>query len=521
MKIKFKSLVVTALVLLMVVFASSCKKNKVEKVAVDTQFVVALFSDTVSLREIIRDMDSTTQTWLRVRNDSLFVFYVDTIKNVLKASDLLSNIDDMSFNTTTQFSMPSYDPTNNHDTIIDVDRFMTVPFHYDGYNIEEVLLRGGELSFNFEVIPAIEHLRRLEIYSNQLISPEGEPLTISIDYYQNRPSVNLADYHVVPDQDTVAFGARVFIHVDNGVYEGGDYMCDLSGGLTGVRFNTVYGTIDKPLDSIFNDDTAIDFGINGLSGSAVLPIPTINLAYCNTFGFGAISDINKLQFVNGTTGLVTDLLASDMVEVVVNPTEGEWRKTKIVGFTEHIDALAGYTRLDFGGEVMMSLNDHHFSISDTSTVDIAADIEMPFSFKLTDLCYTDTISIDLSGSHDAADEIDDYIDEIEFFIDYNSKIKIDVDMQALFMKNNTVIDSLFNAKHELYYSTGSDISTISVKVNGRKLHNVLRANQMILRLGASTDAISDNPVQMMDTDAIFMRMRILTKTSEIDLGDNN
>lgn len=519
MKFKSKTLIATVLVLLTVLSVFSCKKNKVEKVALDTQFAVALFSDTVSLRQIINDLDSTTQTWLRVRNDSIFAFYVDTIKDVLKASDLLSNIEDVSFNTETKFTMPSYDPTNNHDTIIEVEKFMTLPFHYDGYNIEEVILRSGEIGFDFTVTPAIEHLRRLEVYSNELISPDGNPLTIAIDYYKGRQDINLAEYRILPESDTVFFSARVFIHVDNGVYEGGEYMCNLTGGLSNVMFKTVYGTIDTPLDSIFDDRTAIDFGVKGLSGSAVLPVPTINLAYNNTFGFGAIGDITKLMFVNENNGLETSLLASDVVEVVVNPTEGGWQHTRILGFTEHIDALAGYTRLDFGGEAMMHLNDGNaFSISDTSTVDIAADIEMPFSFKLSDLCYTDTIPIDLSDASQTSDQVDDYIDEIEFFIDYNSKIKVDVDMQAIFMKNNAVLDSLFNNEHELYYTTGDDISTVSVKVTGQKLKNVLRSNQMVLRLGASTTAISDNPVMMMNTDAIFLRMRILTKTFDIDLN---
>lgn len=520
MKIKLKTIVATLLVLLMVFSTFSCKKNKVEKIAVDNQFAIALFSDTVALRQIINDMDSTTQNWLRVRNDSIFVFYVDTIKNVLKASDLLSNIEDMSFNTSTSFAMPPFDPTNNHDTVIDVDRFMTVPFHYDGYNIEEVLLRGGNLNFNFVVTPQIEQLKQIEIYSNQLLSPDDLPLSIVIDYYRgDRPSVDLANYRVVPENDTVAFGARITIHVEHGVYEGGDYTCDLTGGLTGVKFKTVHGTIDKPLDSIYNDQTAIDFGIAGLSGSAVLPIPTINLDYSNTFGFGARADVTELQFVNENTGLVTNLLASDVVEVTVNPTEGEWYHTRIDGLTETIDALAGYTRLDFAGEVRMNLNPGNaFSISDTSTVDIAADIEMPFSFKLTDLCYTDTIPIDLSEASNTTDQVNNYIDEIEFFIDYNSKLKIDCDLQGVFMKNNTVLDSLFNSEHVVHYSTGDEISTISVVVNGRKLKNVLRSNQLILRIGVSTDAISADPVMMMNTDAIYLRMRILTKTSEIDLN---
>jgi len=523
MKIKLKTLVATTLVLLMAIFTFSCKKNKVEKVAVDSQFAIALFSDTVALRQIINDMDSTTRNWLRVRNDSIFVFYVDTVKGVLKASDLLSNIGDVSFSTSTTFAMPPFDPTNNHDTVIDVDRFMTMPFHFDGFNIEEVLLRGGNLGFNFEVTPAIQQLKQLEIYSNHIVSPEGDPLSIVIDYYKGgRPSVDLANYRVVPEQDTVAFSARFTIHIDQGVYVGGSYTCDLTGGLTGVKFKTVYGTIETPLDSIYDDRTAIDYGINGLSGSAVLPVPTINLAYRNTFGFGAIGDISKLQFVNTATGLVTNLLASNMVEVTVNPTEGQWHHTRLLGFTENIDALAGYTRLDFAGEVKMNLNDGNaFSISDTSAVDIAADIEMPFSFKISDLCYNDTIAINLSGSSDSGNNIDDYIDAVEFFIDYNSKIKIDVDLQGIFMKNNTVIDSLFDREHIINYSADDNISTISVVVTGQKLRNVLRANQMILRLGASTEAISPDPVQLMDTDAIFMRMRVLTKTSEINIGGNN
>ncbi|MBO7073495.1 MAG: hypothetical protein J6W12_01100, partial [Bacteroidales bacterium] len=100
-------------------------------------------------------------------------------------------------------------------------------------------------------------------------------------------------------------------------------------------------------------------------------------------------------------------------------------------------------------------------------------------------------------------------------------IKIDIDLQGIFMKNNTVLDSLFNSDHVIYYSADDNISTISVRVTGQKLRNVMRANQMILRLGASTESISPDPVQLMDTDAIFMRMRMLTKTSEINVGGNN
>lgn len=519
MKFKFKTLVATALVLLTVISVFSCKKNAVKKVAVDTQFAVALFSDTVSLMQIITDMDSTTKTWLRVRNDSIFAYYVDTIRDVLKASDLLNNIEDMESTTSTNFSMPAYDPTNNHDTVIIVDEFLTVPFHYDGYNIKEVLLRSGELRLNFHVTPTIEHLQKLEIFSNQIMTPEGDTLKLTVDNDHADRTLDLSNYIVIPENDTVALGARVYLHVDSGVYPGGEYESDLEYSLKNINFKTIYGTIDKPFETIYDDQTAIDFGINGLTGSAVLPVPIINYDFCNTFGFGAVGDVTKLQFVNGSTGLVTSLLAEDMVEVEVTPTQGGWEHSRITGFTENIDALAGYTRLDFGGVVYMGLNDHDFSISDTSTVDIAANIEMPFSFKISDLCYNDTIDVNFSDASSTADEIDDYIDEIDFYVDYNNKIKLDVVMQGIFMKNGVVLDSLFIEDSKLKYTTDGEIRHLpEVAVTGRKLKNVLRSNQMILRLGVSTDEISDDPVMLMDYDAVYLRLRIHTKSSEIDLN---
>lgn len=519
MKFKFKTLVATALVLLTVISVFSCKKNAVKKVAVDTQFAVALFSDTVSLMQIITDMDSTTKTWLRVRNDSIFAYYVDTIRDVLKASDLLNNIEDMESTTSTNFSMPAYDPTNNHDTVIIVDEFLTVPFHYDGYNIKEVLLRSGELRLNFHVTPTIEHLQKLEIFSNQIMTPEGDTLKLTVDNDHADRTLDLSNYIVIPENDTVALGARVYLHVDSGVYPGGEYESDLEYSLKNINFKTIYGTIDKPFETIYDDQTAIDFGINGLTGSAVLPVPIINYDFCNTFGLGAVGDVTKLQFVNGSTGLVTSLLAGDMVEVEVTPTQGGWNHSQITGFTETIDALAGYTRLDFGGVVYMGLNDHDFSISDTSTVDIAANIEMPFSFKISDLCYNDTIDVNFSDASSTADEIDDYIDEIDFYVDYNNKIKLDVVMQGIFMKNGVVLDSLFIEDSKLKYTTDGEIRHLpEVAVTGRKLKNVLRSNQMILRLGVSTDEISDDPVMLMDYDAVYLRLRIHTKSSEIDLN---
>ena len=395
----FKITITAILVVLVALTTASCKKQEVKKIAVDNHFAIAIFNDTVTIRDLLNDVDSTCNSWMRVRNDSIFAYYADSVNGILKASDLLdAGIEDIDFTTTTAFTMPAFEPTNNHDTVIDVARFMTIPFNYDGFSIDSVILRHGLMTFDFNVMPTIECLKRIELYSNHLLSPDGNPLVIPIDYPRRGQTFSLADFRVIPEQDTVAFGARITIHVDNGEYPGGVYDCVASGGLINVGFKTVYALVTKALDSIFTDQTAIDFGINGLSGSAHLPVPKIQITYRNTFGMTADGDINKLHFVNGRTGLVTDLLVVDHVDVDLFPTNGLYRHFTLTGFTDQIDALAGYTRLDFDGRVTMAMPGEHISISDTSSVDVIADVEMPLSFRITDLRYIDTVNIDFGNT---------------------------------------------------------------------------------------------------------------------------
>ena len=510
----FKITITAILVVLVALTTASCKKQEVKKIAVDNHFAIAIFNDTVTIRDLLNDVDSTCNSWMRVRNDSIFAYYADSVNGILKASDLLdAGIEDIDFTTTTAFTMPEFEPTNNHDTVIDVARFMTIPFNYDGFSIDSVILRHGLMTFDFNVMPTIECLKRIELYSNHLLSPDGNPLVIPIDYPRRGQTFSLADFRVIPEQDTVAFGARITIHVDNGEYPGGVYDCVASGGLINVGFKTVYALVTKALDSIFTDQTAIDFGINGLSGSAHLPVPKIQITYRNTFGMTADGDINKLHFVNGRTGLVTDLLVVDHVDVDLFPTNGLYRHFTLTGFTDQIDALAGYTRLDFDGRVTMAMPGEHISISDTSSLDVIADVEMPLSFRITDLRYIDTVNIDFGNKLD----IDDYFDEIKFFIDYDNKVPLQVQLQALFMRNGHVIDSLFNDGGTILYDQPSTVSCI---VTDRKLNNVMRSDQMIMRLGVNTE-FQEDPVLIRESNTIALRMRMLTKTSEIIIGGNH
>jgi hypothetical protein len=243
------------------------------------------------------------------------------------------------------------------------------------------------------------------------------------------------------------------------------------------------------------------------------------MKYKNTFGLSAHGDINTFEF-RTADGQTVDLLADDYVEITVEPTEGEYYSTPITGFVEQIDALSNFTRLDFHGEITMAEADQPFTISDTSSIDVIGSVEMPFKFKLSDVRYRDTLDVNFSGSNNEIDKIDNYFDELDFIVQYNSKIKIDMDMQVYFMRNNLLLDSLFNNTQFLEYSIDDEIKEIDVEpFTGERLKHITRANKMVIDMGWQTDEISSDPIMMMDTDQLLLRLKLHTKTSEIDLDD--
>lgn len=512
----FTTRVLMVLAAMTMVFAVSCKKKDVKKIEVDNQFAVALFCDNVALKDIINDMDGTTDSWLRVRNDSLFAYYADTIDGVLKASDFLGDLKDTDFTTSTNFSLNGVYDNEEHDTTLFSEGFTTIPFVYDGFDIEEVIMRSGVFSFDVTITPEIPMLKQIVIFSEQLVSPEDEqPLMITIDYEKGNKIVDLSGYKLRPDGNkNVNFSSYITFHYNPQVgFDGGSYTSDLVGGITNAKFKTVYAIVTKPLDSLYTDVQPIDFGINGLSGSAMLPVPRVALTYRNTFGLKAECDVTKFEFMNSVTGLTTNLIATDHIDIDINPTNGEYRGFVIQGFTDQIDALAGYTQLDFNGEVNLAMPGDHISISDTSQVDVIANVEMPMSFKISELCYVDTV--DVKFGQDV--NIQNYLDEIDFTIDYDNQIPVDVKLQGIFLSNNHVVDSLFDNGGAILYKQNSSLKCV---VTDRKLDNVMKANKMILRLGLDTNFEGEpETVILKESDNIFLRMKMLTKTNEINIDD--
>ena len=503
----------------------SCKK-KVKKIKVDNQFAVSLFDDTITLREILNDMDSTAKQWLRVRNDSIFIYYSDSINVVLNARELLSQNSIRYPEARSSIFVPSFGATSGNDTTIAFHNVIELDFKFDEFSIDSVVFRSGILNLDIALDPIIAPLEKVEIYSSQLFTPDNDTLVLTYD--NNHPYVHLPfeDLKVAPEGDTVIyFGVKI---VMNDYYPGGDHDIIYSGSLDDIMFKTLYAQVNKDLDSLFTADTEINFGVPGLTGeSFMLPNPNIDITYRNSFGIQAQLNINKLQFINENNGYVTDLILN-YPPILIDTTHGAYKSFKFPDFTNQLNALAGYTRLNFEGRALLPETSTHISISDTSELDIIADIEMPLSFNISDLHYCDTVELDLGGNDNNDVGVDDYFDEVDFFIDYVNTIPLRIDMQGVFLKDGAASDSLFdNTQHidfdltNHHIPTGGTLScyvtTDSDDPEHSKLAHIMQADHMVLRLGVSTDGRN---VNINESDYIKLRLRILTHTTEINIDND-
>ena len=89
----------------------SCNQD-VKRIKVDNQIALSLFSDTVRVGDLIDGMGETASQFIRISEDGcIYAYYADSVSNAVVASDILSGIQDVDFETGTSFEVPTVPPS--------------------------------------------------------------------------------------------------------------------------------------------------------------------------------------------------------------------------------------------------------------------------------------------------------------------------------------------------------------------------------------------------------------------------
>lgn len=585
----------TLLVLIISLF-SSCNDNKVDKVTVDNQFAVSLFSGTVKVGDLLDGIGPGLSEYIQVSEDGrIYAYYADSVNNAVVASDILSGIPPITFNTSGEFEIPSIpalpdipdslmpglpdildslmpglpdildsilpelpgvlDSLDIPDLpdlpdmpdmpgtldfsdipgvvidsilLLDFKDFVSVPFEYEGYEIEFVQLKNGRL--NLALSTDLTLVRNVVLSTDNIKMGNGSNMEIALDFtkgLEQEVNLDLTNCIIAPENKNITFSATLVLDVplEEG-FEGGLYTVDVNGGIMDVEFKSIDGKIsDFVFDFIGSHD--FDFSIPNVDGNLKIATPEFSIKYVNTFGFRADGVIDSL-YLSDDAGNMTSLIKDGQrVELSLHSTGGAYDSISELDekLVDDINILQGFNKITFNGNIILGCDEVTDNmITDDSHIDIIADLAIPLEFKMENLNYTNTfdfdLSLDSSEENEESIHLENIFDELEFKLIFNNAIPVQITPQVYVLENGVALDSLFDEKACIHGKFDDEITEdiLVVRVTGDKLEHVQRADQLMLDITLSSEG---ERVVLNTNDYFDLRIGLKTKTSEINMNDLN
>ena len=517
----------TLFYILLISSVFSCKKTNVEKVNLDNQIALSLFSDTVKVRDLLNTMDPVASNYIRINEKGdVYAYYADSIINAVVGDDILGQLEDVNFETSAEFELPTIPPSPVPVPVeVPFEDLFYVPFEYEGYGINYVELRTGKLILNISTDFTL--IDELSLSTKNIKMSNGEDFNITLNFSENSShniDMDLSDCKIMPEEGQIAFSVMVKATIsDQGV--GGFYSLDLNGGLKDIKFKSIDGSIEDEVYE-FGTKQKIDLSFPNLYGDLTVVTPEFSFKYVNSFGFEAYGYIDSLYLVDEVGEKISIVEDWNQVEIVLNSTGGAYDSISHVdeALIDEIDILDDYSAFGFKGSVVMGCEDVTDNmIADDSHIDVIADLALPLKFNIKDLTYIDTLDFNLSLDTQEDENqihVENLFDELEFKFVFENALPIQIKPQMYVVENGAVIDSLFDGTSYINGCFDGNISedVVTVTVVDEKLQNIQLADQMIIKINVSS---LGNDV-VINADGFFnLRIGLKTRTTEINMEDLN
>ncbi len=507
----------------------SCRKENVKHVNIDNQFAISLFSDTVSIGDLLNSMDSTASKFIMVKEDgSVCAYFSDTIKNAVTAQDVMSGLDDISFESSSEFDVPVVPPSPVPIPVeIPLENIFSIPFTYEGFEINSVILKKGAIDMTLSSNINIEG--EITLTTDNITMSDGSILSLTADLDASGTQemyVDLTNCSILPVDGHILFSLLITATITDGI--GGNYQMNLSGSIADVEFKSIDGAVyDTRFD--FEGEEELSLNFPNLYGDLHIVTPELTIEYINTFGFTADAFIDSLYLIDASNNATSIIKDWDEVELMMYPT-GEDSYGVIADVEDHLvdnlNLLDEYTKLTFKGNVIIACDEVSGNmITDDSHIDIIADLSMPLELNIDNLVFMDTLDFNLNLNEDgeAAEgdfHVEDVFDELEFKFVFENGLPLQIKPQAYMLVDDLVIDSLFDGNICIHAYNGSELveDVMVSHVTDSKLVNVQKANKILLNIGLSS---LGEDIVINANDYFHLRIGLKTKTTEIYLDDIN
>lgn len=528
MKRSFLLLFRALTVALIVCFIVSCKKANVKKVEVDNQFAISLFSDTIKISDLLNSMDSTSSQFLKIHeNGDIYAYYSDSIKDIVTSNDIFGNIDDVTFESDSEFEIPTIPPMGSPTTFeLPLDNIFSIPFEYEGYGINSVELKSGMINLN--IFSNLSFINMLSLSTDNIIHADGSTFNVTIELDSSGSQnivIDLTNSSIIPTDGSIVFSAILSLEIPaEGL--GGIYNFSISGSITDIEFKSINGSIQE-MEFGFRNTSDFNINIPNLYGDLSISTPELDIRYINSFGLSTQGTLDSLYLTDelgNKIGLTKDW---DKIELLLQSTGESYGSINDIEnqLVDNIDILKNYKGITIDGNIVFNCDNASSDIiTENSHIDLVTEINMPLELNISNLSYIDTLDFNLNlGSNENNGEglqVGSVFDLIEFKFIFENKLPLQINLQAYMMDDGIMIDSLFDSNTYIHGHFGGELvkDILMVKIEDEALTNIQNADQLLLNIGLSS---LNNDVVINANDYFNLKIGLRTEVSEIYTEDFN
>lgn len=388
---KIKYLIVSA-ALFSLLFAS-CNKNHYDVTHVHGvngggELLLPVASASFTVADMMERFELTDMVnWTESGDMSLSFSYESD--GVIKGSELLK-FNDMNHSWHESFVNPL--PITLPYGIDTVVRFQQrVDFQSDNIRVKQAEMKSGR--FEFTVASNMGNMQHVVLHSSSIKDADGNDFLLDVPVMGNTFSFDLAGLNYDSDiPNAVDFDAEILFRFTGSQDATLYYDVNLTGRDLLIR--EMRGYVDAYSSHNYIDTTFTIFP-NHLEGLMGVEGVKVSISERNTFGIGAHLIVDTAMMYND--GMAPYSIFDPLPLTVNIPPQEQLGEVFNQLVNGRINVYGGRVYLASTFVVNPDGLSQLVSVSDESVIDTQIDVELPFSFKLDDIRYIDTLDLDLSS----------------------------------------------------------------------------------------------------------------------------
>lgn len=376
--------------------------------------------------------------------------------------------------------------------------------------LQSAKIRSGHLSF--QLTDYTGDVREYIIGSNNILNANGLPFRRSIDL-NHENVVDLAGYRFETGGENVLYFFYE-IHYVAYDYVGPEFVFTGNLDINDLKIQELSGYVNNYVTP-YGIDTSFQLPVENVEGAIDFTGANLKILQHNSFGLPCRLQIDTAELYG--EGVEPYLIFDAESYPLHLDVDYSLSYIELMDEEVHLGLSTNHNRARASGALVLNPEGTPVlvTLSDTATMGIAAEINVPLKFNISDVSYNDTVDLDLSEI-----ESPEVLSEVRLTMTFESELPFNMEAQIYTTDPETgaVNDSLLGATQTIqgaFVPNTSARTEVIIALTQDRLNKLLANRHLLVRLGLDTE---DNDVSLNVEDGIKITVKMdVIYDGDIDL----